>query len=496
MGKYILAIDQGTTSTRAILFDRNLEIITSAQREFKQYFRNPGWVEHDANEIWMTTLAVIAEVLLLSNSNPADCAGIGITNQRETVVIWEKESGLPIAPAIVWQSRQSEEYCEKLRAEGYEDMIREKTGLRIDPYFSATKIRWLLDHVDGAEARMKRGELLIGTIDSWLVWKLSGGESHITDVTNASRTLLFNLKTMDWDPELCELFGVPLSALPKITDNSGILAKTVPYHFFNQEIPIAGLIGDQQAALFGQDGIRRGMIKNTYGTGGFILMNTGEDIIRSEHGLLSTVGYRMNGKTVYALEGSIFVSGSLIQWLRDGLGLIEHAADSEALAASVPDSDGVVIVPALVGLACPYWDDRCRGTIFHITRGTRRAHLVRAALEAMCYQVCDVIQVMEEETGIEIETLQVDGGASANNVLLQMQADCLKRPVLRADQVEATALGAAKLAGLAVGFWTSDDFRKTDGARFEPSVPAEVADAAMARWHRAVTACRKFSAEE
>ena len=438
----------------------------------------------------------MSEALLLSGSNPEDCAAIGITNQRETVVVWDRESGRPVCPAIVWQSRQSEEICRSLKEAGYEPRIREKTGLRIDPYFSATKISWILKQHPELRDRMERGEVLIGTIDSWLVWKLSGGVTHVTDVTNASRTLLFNLKTCDWDEELLQLFDIPRCALPDIVDNSGIFAKTAPYHFFNHEIPIAGLIGDQQAALFGQNCLKRGMIKNTYGTGGFLLMNTGGEIVRSENGLLSTVAYRIGGDTTYALEGSVFVSGSVIQWLRDGLGLLDHAADSEEIAAAVEDSDGVIIVPAFVGLACPYWDDRCRGSIFHLTRGTTKAHLIRAALESMCYQVCDVIDVMESETGIPVNCLQVDGGASENNLLLQLQADLLQADILRAKQVEATALGAAKMAGLAVGFWTPEDLVNPVGTVFSPSAPETDAAARIHRWHRAVSACRSVSDEE
>ena len=396
MEKYILAIDQGTTSTRTILYNHNSEVVMSSQREFQQFFPHPGWVEHDANEIWLSTLAVMTETIQMSGIKPEQVAGIGITNQRETTVVWDRNTGIPVYHAIVWQSRQSDEICQRLKDAGREDIIRKKTGLLLDPYFSATKLVWIFENVPGVKDKALNGELMFGTIDSWLVYKLSGGKRHITDVTNASRTLLYNIYEQCWDQELLELFGIPDSMLPEVVSSSEVYCCTAPYHFYNHEVPIAAMIGDQQAALFGQNCFEKGKMKNTYGTGGFLLMNTGEHAVQSNHGLLTTIAWKLNGETKYALEGSIFVSGSLIQWLRDGLHIIHKASETEAMAFSVKDSDGVVIVPAFTGLGAPYWDDQARGSIVGITRGTTKEHLARAALEAMCYQSKDLVLAMQQ----------------------------------------------------------------------------------------------------
>ena len=419
MEKYILAIDQGTTSTRTILYNHNSEVVMSSQREFQQFFPHPGWVEHDANEIWLSTLAVMTETIQMSGIKPEQVAGIGITNQRETTVVWDRNTGIPVYHAIVWQSRQSDEICQRLKDAGREDIIRKKTGLLLDPYFSATKLVWIFENVPGVKDKALNGELMFGTIDSWLVYKLSGGKRHITDVTNASRTLLYNIYEQCWDQELLELFGIPDSMLPEVVSSSEVYCCTAPYHFYNHEVPIAAMIGDQQAALFGQNCFEKGKMKNTYGTGGFLLMNTGEHAVQSNHGLLTTIAWKLNGETKYALEGSIFVSGSLIQWLRDGLHIIHKASETEAMAFSVKDSDGVVIVPAFTGLGAPYWDDQARGSILGITRGTTKEHLARAALEAMCYQSKDLVLAMQQDTNIKIKELFVDGGATENKFLLQ-----------------------------------------------------------------------------
>lgn len=417
MEKYILAIDQGTTSTRTILYNHNSEVVMSSQREFQQFFPHPGWVEHDANEIWLSTLAVMTETIQMSGIKPEQVAGIGITNQRETTVVWDRNTGIPVYHAIVWQSRQSDEICQRLKDAGREDIIRKKTGLLLDPYFSATKLVWIFENVPGVKDKALNGELMFGTIDSWLVYKLSGGKRHITDVTNASRTLLYNIYEQCWDQELLELFGIPDSMLPEVVSSSEVYCCTAPYHFYNHEVPIAAMIGDQQAALFGQNCFEKGKMKNTYGTGGFLLMNTGEHAVQSNHGLLTTIAWKLNGETKYALEGSIFVSGSLIQWLRDGLHIIHKASETEAMAFSVKDSDGVVIVPAFTGLGAPYWDDQARGSIVGITRGTTKEHLARAALEAMCYQSKDLVLAMQQDTNIKIKELFVDGGATENKFL-------------------------------------------------------------------------------
>ncbi|MDQ0970380.1 glycerol kinase [Neobacillus niacini] len=457
MEKYILSIDQGTTSSRAIIFNKNGEIVHSAQKEITQYFPKPGWVEHNPNEIWGSILSVVAEVLSESEIKPEQIAGIGITNQRETAIVWDKETGHPVYNAIVWQSRQTTEICEDLRENGYNDLFRNKTGLLIDPYFSGTKVKWILDHVEGAREKADQGKLIFGTVDTWLVWKLSGGRAHVTDYSNASRTLMFNIYELKWDDELLDILGVPKSMLPEVRPSSEIYGKTVDYHFFGNEIPISGIAGDQQAALFGQACFDEGMAKNTYGTGCFMLKNTGEKAVRSGHGLLTTIAWGLNGKVEYALEGSIFVAGSAIQWLRDGLRMFKDAKDSEAYALKVDSSDGVYMVPAFVGLGTPYWDSDVQGAVFGLTRGTTKEHLIRATLESLAYQTKDVLSAMEADSGIELKTLRVDGGAVKNNFLMEFQSDILDVPVERPVVNETTALGAAYLAGLAVGFWESQE---------------------------------------
>ncbi|MCT8139367.1 glycerol kinase GlpK [Anaerobacillus sp. CMMVII] len=453
--KYILSLDQGTTSTRAILFNKNGEIVGSAQKEFTQLFPNPGWVEHNASEIWGSILAVIAELLSKSEIKANEVAGIGITNQRETTVVWEKETGHPIYNAIVWQSRQTADICMELKEKGFGEMVRAKTGLLIDAYFSGTKVKWILDNVEGARRKAENGELLFGTIDTWLIWKLSGGKAHITDYSNASRTLIYNIYDLQWDEELLEMLTIPKVMLPEVRPSSEIYATTLGTHFFGQEVPISGAAGDQQAALFGQACYSEGMAKNTYGTGCFMLMNTGDKAVKSEHGLLTTIAWGIDGKIEYALEGSIFVAGSAIQWLRDGLRMIKSAADSEKYATRVESTDGVYVVPAFVGLGTPYWDSEVRGAIFGLTRGTEKEHFVRATLESLAYQTKDVLTAMEADSGIQLKTLRVDGGAVANNFLMQFQSDILGVTVERPTINETTALGAAYLAGLAVGFWTN-----------------------------------------
>ncbi|HZH60108.1 MAG TPA: glycerol kinase GlpK [Metabacillus sp.] len=451
--KYILSIDQGTTSTRAILFNKNGDIVDVAQREFPQYFPQPGWVEHNALEIWSSVLAVIAEVLAKIDISPKEIASIGITNQRETAVVWDRETGMPIYNAIVWQSRQTSDICEKLKENGYNDLFRKKTGLLIDPYFSGTKVKWILDHVEGARQKANEGRLLFGTIDSWLIWKLSGGARHVTDYTNASRTLMYNIYDLQWDDELLEILDVPKSMLPEVCSSSEVYAETVDYHFFGERVQIAGVAGDQHAALFGQACYEKGMAKNTYGTGCFMLMNTGEKAVPSENGLLTTIAWGIDGKVEYALEGSIFVAGSAIQWLRDGLRMIDNASASEKYAERVDSTDGVYVVPAFVGLGTPYWDSEARGAIFGLTRGTTKEHFIRATLEALAYQTKDVLKAMEADSGIQLKKLRVDGGAVKNNMLMHFQSDILNVPVERPVINETTALGAAYLAGLAVGFW-------------------------------------------
>jgi glycerol kinase len=493
--KYILALDQGTTSSRAILFNEKAEIVKIAQKEFTQYFPKPGWVEHDANEIWSSILAVIAEALSTSGINAKEVAGIGITNQRETAVVWDKTTGQPVYHALVWQSRQTAGICEELKAAGFNDLFREKTGLLIDAYFSGTKVKWILDNVEGAREKAEKGDLLFGTVDTWLIWKLSGGKVHVTDYSNASRTLMYNIYNLEWDQELLDILTVPKSMLPEVRPSSEVYAHTVDFHFFGEEVPIAGVAGDQQAALFGQACFEEGMAKNTYGTGCFMLMNTGEKAVKSKNGLLTTLAWGFDGKVEYALEGSIFVAGSAIQWLRDGLKLISHAAESEDLATKVESTDGVYVVPAFVGLGTPYWDSDVRGAVFGLTRGTSKEHFTRATLESLAYQTKDVLDAMEADSGIELKALRVDGGASLNNFLMQFQSDLLNVPVERPIVSETTALGAAYLAGLAVGFWKSrDDITtnwKVDKA-FEVQMGEEQRAELYDGWKKAVNATMAF----
>ncbi|MBK5461600.1 MULTISPECIES: glycerol kinase GlpK [unclassified Peribacillus] len=495
MEKYILSLDQGTTSSRAILFNEKGEIVHSAQKEFTQHFPKPGWVEHNANEIWGSILAVIAGVLSESSVKPEQIAGIGITNQRETTVVWDKETGTPVYNAIVWQSRQTSEICDELKGRGLNDLFREKTGLLIDAYFSGTKVKWILDNVEGARQKADEGKLLFGTIDTWLIWKLSGGKAHVTDYSNASRTLMYNIHELKWDEELLEILTVPKSMLPEVRPSSEVYAQTIEYHFFGQSIPIAGAAGDQQAALFGQACFNEGMAKNTYGTGCFMLMNTGEKAVSSEHGLLTTLAWGLNGKVEYALEGSIFVAGSAIQWLRDGLRMLKNAEDSEAYAKRVESTDGVYVVPAFVGLGTPYWDSDVRGAVFGLTRGTSKEHFVRATLESLAYQTKDVLDAMEADSGIELKTLRVDGGAVKNDFLMQFQSDLLRVPVERPTINETTALGAAYLAGLAVGYWKDQEEIAQQWAidkTFKPSMDEQESEKLYDGWKKAVQAAMAF----
>jgi len=485
---FILSLDQGTTSSRAILFDKESKIVGVGQHEFEQIFPKPGWVEHDASAIWETQLKSVEDALNAASASWKDIAAIGITNQRETVVLWNKETGKPVANAIVWQDRRTADYCDQLKKEGRESWIQKKTGLLLDPYFSATKIRWLLNENPEAVELANADKLAIGTIETWLIWNLSGGSAHITDVSNASRTLLMNLETLEWDNELLDLFQIPRSALPDIVDSSGSLADSSP-SVTERSIPISGIAGDQQAALFGQVCFEPGMVKNTYGTGCFLLMNVGTKPVYSENKLLSTVAWRIEGVTEYALEGSVFIGGALIQWLRDGLQIIDSAAEVESLAAKVEDSGGVTIIPAFSGLGAPYWDPYARGAILGLTRGSSRAHIARAALEGIAFQVADVASAMEEDSGRKLETLQADGGASANKILMQTQADLLGVPVRCSQIAETTALGAAYLAGLAVGFWKSKSELAagwSESRRFEPSSSSEDRKAKMRGWRRNV----------
>ncbi len=498
MEKYVLAIDAGTTSNRAIIFDHKTDIVGVAQKEFTQIFPKPGWVEHNANEIWTTVLAVLAEVLQSTKIKPEQIASIGITNQRETTVVWDKHTGLPIYNAIVWQSRQTVPICDEIKALGKESLFREKTGLVVDAYFSGTKVKWILDHVEGAREKAAKGDLLFGTIDTWLVWKLSGGAAHVTDYSNASRTLMYNIYELKWDQELLDILNVPSNMLPEVRPSSEVYCKTADYHFFGQEVPIAGIAGDQQAALFGQACFKPGMAKNTYGTGSFMLMNTGSKGIPSKNGLLTTLAWGIDGKVEYALEGSIFVTGSAVQWLRDGLGLIKSAPESEALATNVASSDGVYLVPAFVGLGAPYWDDKARGSIVGLTRGTTKDHIARATLESIAYQTRDVLAAMEIDSGIKLAELKVDGGAVKNNFLMQFQSDILGVPVDRPVVQETTALGAAFLSGLAVGFWKSTDEVTNNWkleTRFSPVLPAAEREGLYKGWQTAVKATQGYKPE-
>ncbi len=491
MAKYILALDQGTTSSRAILFDKKGKIVDSEQMEFTQIYPKPGWVEHNATEIWNSQFKVVKSLLKRRKVKPADIAGIGITNQRETTVVWDKQTGEPIHNAIVWQDRRTAGFCDKLKKRKLENYVRKQTGLVIDAYFSGTKINWLLDNVKGARKRAEKGELLFGTIDSWLIWKLTEGALHITDYTNASRTLLFNIRTLKWDKKLLKEMNVPISMLPTVKDSSAIYGNT---SLFGGEIPIAGIAGDQQAALFGQRCFKPGMAKNTYGTGCFMLMNTGKTPIASKSGLLTTIAWGINGKVEYALEGSVFIAGAAIQWLRDGLKIIDSAPDSEYFAMKVPSTDGVYVVPAFAGLGAPYWDMYARGGILGLTRGTTKAHLIRATLESLAYQTTDVLEAMEKDSNIKLKTLKVDGGASANNLLMQFQADILSTNVERPKIIETTALGSAYLAGLATKFWNISDLNskiKPDKT-FIPKMNKKEKTKLYAGWKKAVSRVVKW----
>ncbi|GEN81949.1 glycerol kinase [Sporosarcina luteola] len=495
MGEFILSIDQGTTSTRAILFNKKGELVHSAQREFSQIFPKPGWVEHNANEIWGSVLSVIASVLTESGHQPNDIDGIGITNQRETAVVWDKSTGQPVYNAIVWQSRQTQSIVDDLRAKGMEETIRKKTGLQLDPYFSGTKVKWVLDEVEGARERAEKGELLFGTIDSFLIWKLSEGKVHVTDYSNASRTMLYNINELAWDKELCEMMDIPMSMLPEVRSSSEIYAHTDPSVFFGEEIPIAGAAGDQQCALFGQACFHEGMAKNTYGTGCFMLLNTGEKPVQSDNGLLTTIAWGLDGKVTYALEGSVFVAGSAIQWLRDSMRMIQKAGDSEMYSTRIASTDGVYVVPAFVGMGTPYWDSDARGAVFGLTRGTEKEHFIRATLESLAYQTKDVLLTMEKDAGIDIDILRVDGGAVANKFLMQFQSDLLQIEVEQSAYLETTALGAAYLAGLATGFFESREAVESLWAKeraYTPNMELEQRDELYKGWKKAVEAARIF----
>ena len=498
MEQYILAIDQGTTSSRAILFNHSGQVVHTAQKEFTQHFPHPGWVEHDPPEIWGTVLAVVAEVLSSSNTTPEQIVTIGITNQRETTIVWDKKTGVPVYNAIVWQSRQTEAICEQLREQNLDEIVRNKTGLLIDPYFSGTKVKWILDNVDGAREKAENGDLLFGTIDTWLVWKLSGGKAHVTDYSNASRTLLFNIHSLQWDDELLQILQVPKKMLPEVLPSSYIYTTTSTEHFFGQKIPISGIAGDQQAALFGQACFEEGMAKNTYGTGCFMLMNTGEKVVHSKNGLLTTIAWGVDGKIEYALEGSIFVAGSAIQWLRDGLRMIKESKDSEKYATRVLSTEGVYVVPAFVGLGTPYWNPNVRGAVFGLTRGTQKEHFIRATLESLAYQTKDVLDAMIADSNIQLKKLRVDGGVVKNHFLMQFQADMLHVPVERPSINETTALGAAYLAGLAVKFWSSkeeiSEQWKID-KKFYVQMDEKTRQTLYKGWKKAVKAAITFSEE-
>ena len=494
--QYVMAIDEGTTSTRAIIFDHQGNKVAMSQREFPQYFPQPGWVEHDAMEIWDAVQSVISDVMIKSQIPPYKIASIGITNQRETTVIWDRHTGKPIYHAIVWQSKQTSEIAEQLIKDGYKDMIHQKTGLVIDSYFAATKIKWILDRVPGARQKAANGDLLFGTIDTWLLWNLSGRRVHATDVTNASRTMLFNIHDLKWDQDILKLLDIPEAMLPEVKPSSAIYGYTGDYHFFGVQIPIAGIAGDQQAALFGQAAYDKGSVKNTYGTGAFIVMNTGLEPTLSDNGLLTTIAYGIDGKTYYALEGSIFVAGSAVQWLRDGLQLFKHASESEQMAVGAKTTGGVYVVPSFTGLGAPYWDQEVRGAMFGLTRGTNRGHIVRATLESIAYQTRDVVDTMVKDTNLPLKALTVNGGASRNNFMMQFQSDILQTPIKRAAMEETTALGAAFLAGLAVDFWhDQDEVKKLSkiGDEFAPQMKAEKAETLYVGWQQAIKAAQFFS---
>lgn len=490
MDKYIMALDLGTTSCRCIIFDKNGRICSAAQKEFTQYFPQPGWVEHDAEEIWATQTGLMYEAMSKIDITINEIAGIGITNQRETTVLWDKETGRPVHKAIVWQCRRTAGYCDELKNLGMAEFFRSKTGLVLDAYFSATKLRWLLDNVTGARERAEKGELLFGTVDSWIIWKLTGGKVHVTDYSNASRTMLFNIHTLKWDEEILRVLKIPQQILPEVKPSSHVYGYT-DSKLFGREVPIAGAGGDQQCALFGQTCFERGEVKNTYGTGGFMLMNTGTAPVNSHNGLVTTIAWGVDDKVEYALEGSIFVAGAAVQWLRDELGLIRDAAESEVLAKSVPDANGCYVVPAFVGLGAPYWDQYARGAIVGLTRGVNRNHIVRATLESIAYQVNDVLMAMQEDSGMPITSLRVDGGACDNDFLMQFQADILNTSVVRPYCIETTAMGAAYLAGLAVGYWRSKEeilANHVIAAEFKPQMGQAKRESLLQGWHNAVKA--------
>lgn len=490
MDKYIMALDLGTTSCRCIIFDKNGRICSAAQKEFTQYFPQPGWVEHDAEEIWATQTGLMYEAMSKIDITINEIAGIGITNQRETTVLWDKETGRPVHKAIVWQCRRTAGYCDELKKLGMGEFFRSKTGLVLDAYFSATKLRWLLDNVTGARERAEKGELLFGTVDSWIIWKLTGGKVHVTDYSNASRTMLFNIHTLKWDEEILRVLKIPQQILPEVKPSSHVYGYT-DSKLFGREVPIAGAGGDQQCALFGQTCFERGEVKNTYGTGGFMLMNTGTAPVNSHNGLVTTIAWGVDDKVEYALEGSIFVAGAAVQWLRDELGLIRDAAESEVLAKSVPDANGCYVVPAFVGLGAPYWDQYARGAIVGLTRGVNRNHIVRATLESIAYQVNDVLMAMQEDSGMPITSLRVDGGACDNDFLMQFQADILNTSVVRPYCIETTAMGAAYLAGLAVGYWRSKEeilANHVIAAEFKPQMGQAKRESLLQGWHNAVKA--------
>ena len=496
MGKYILAIDQGTTSTRVIIFDKKLTIVGQSQRAIKNYYPQSGWVEHDANEIWLSVLACMSEAILTSNISPKEIDSIGITNQRETTVIWDKNTQLPIYHAIVWQSRQTAAICDDLKQKGLAELFKAKTGLLIDPYFSGTKVKWLLDNVDNARTKAENNELLFGTIDTWILYKLTGGKVHATDYSNAARTLLYNIYDLKWDEEILEILNIPKQILPKVCDSSYNYGKTAYYHFFNNEIPITGIAGDQQAALFGHGCYEAGMAKNTYGTGCFMLMNTKEKAVRSETGLLTTIAWGLDNKIDYALEGSIFVAGNAINWLKDGLDLFDNVNDTSSMAEEVLDNGGIYFVPAFVGLGAPYWNDKARGTIFGLSAGINQKHLVRATLESLAYQTKDVLKLMNEESAIDLQSLKVDGGVTANNFLMQFQADLLKVKVIKGAIKETTALGAAMLAGLYTGFFPDQEYlfkQLHDLKVFNPQMDEEVSEKLYQGWQKAVKACLYYT---
>lgn len=493
--KYIMALDQGTTSSRAIIFNHEGEIIKIAQNEFAQYYPKTGWVEHDAMEIWGTQSGVAREVLETAGISPNEIAAIGITNQRETTVVWDKTTGKPVYNAIVWQCRRTANFCDELRERGLEDYIKENTGLVIDAYFSGTKIKWILDNVEGAREKAEKGQLLFGTIDTWLIWNLTRGKVHVTDYSNASRTMIYNIKELKWDEQLLKELDIPSSMLPEVKQSSEIYGVTDPQTYGGARIPISGIAGDQQAALFGQACFESGMAKNTYGTGCFMLMNTGEKMIPSKNGLVTTIAWGVNGKVEYALEGSIFVAGALVQWLRDEMKMISNAAESEYYAKKVEDNNGVYVVPAFVGLGAPYWDAYARGAIVGLTRGANRNHIIRASLESIAYQTRDVLEAMQEDSGIKLQSLKVDGGAVANDFLMQFQSDILGVPVHRPNIIETTALGAGYLAGLAVGFWSNkDEIRKRWSVNkvFTPEMEEDKIDSLYKGWKKAVTKSLKW----